>query len=502
MSKGRRYDNEKKLNMKKVFAVIIAIVVIIMFVCVIRTLLNNNGEKVSGEAYFTAYKDNKYGVINSKGIAIIEPSYAEMIVIPNNKKDVFVCTYDVDYTNSTYKTKVLNSKNVEIFKDYSSVEALDNFDEQNNIYYNTEALKVSKDNKFGLIDFNGKEILECEYDKIHTLKGTNNSIIVEKDNKLGLVDNKGKTVLNTEYTDIKKLSEDNKLGYIVGNDNDKYGIVDITDKTVLEMTYEDIKDISGDGIYAVKENGKWKIVNSTNENTANMTFDDIKDIRENNIIVSNANKYGVINKFGEEIIPTQYQDIDFAFTDTFIVKQNNKYGVAKKGNQIVLNIEYSKISYIEKADFIEASVDGIESDIITSDLNIKLSGIISEIDIDKGYFAIRTYGEYKYYNFKFEENNSKDILTSNTLFLSKENGKYGYIDKEGNTVVDYIYDDAKEQNTYGFAAVNKDGKWGSIDRKGNIVRNIDIELDNNLKIDFVGEWYLLEDLNMNCYTKK
>ena len=35
-TRGRRYDPEPKLNMKKVFAVIIAILVVIMFIFVIR----------------------------------------------------------------------------------------------------------------------------------------------------------------------------------------------------------------------------------------------------------------------------------------------------------------------------------------------------------------------------------------------------------------------------------------------------------------------------------
>ncbi len=36
MDKGRRYDAEPKLNMKKYFAVIIAIVVMIMFIFIIK----------------------------------------------------------------------------------------------------------------------------------------------------------------------------------------------------------------------------------------------------------------------------------------------------------------------------------------------------------------------------------------------------------------------------------------------------------------------------------
>ena len=45
MSKGRRYDSEGKLNMKKVAAVIIAIAVVIMFVVGLKKLLNTEVKK-------------------------------------------------------------------------------------------------------------------------------------------------------------------------------------------------------------------------------------------------------------------------------------------------------------------------------------------------------------------------------------------------------------------------------------------------------------------------
>ena len=35
----------------------------------------------------------------------------------------------------------------------------------------------------------------------------------------------------------------------------------------------------------------------------------------------------------------------------------------------------------------------------------------------------------KYYNFKFEEKQESDIYPNRTLFLSKKDGKYGYVDK-------------------------------------------------------------------------
>ena len=47
-------------------------------------------------------------------------------------------------------------------------------------------------------------------------------------------------------------------------------------------------------------------------------------------------------------------------------------------------------------------------------------------------------------------------------------GKWGYIDTEGELVIDYTYEDAESfQN--GLAAVFTDGKWGYIDTEGNLI---------------------------------
>ena len=68
---------------------------------------------------------------------------------------------------------------------------------------------------------------------------------------------------------------------------------------------------------------------------------------------------------------------------------------------------------------------------------------------------------------KFRRNykSSEALPNKYIIFEVKEDGKYGFVDKKGNVVVDYIYDDGTEQNSYGFVSVKKDGLWGSIDNK-------------------------------------
>ena len=88
MGKGRRYDDEPKLNLKKVFGTIITLIVIIMIVVTINKILSKQAKNIETEknTYFSAYVDGKWGVINNTGKTIIDTTYDEMITIPNPEK--------------------------------------------------------------------------------------------------------------------------------------------------------------------------------------------------------------------------------------------------------------------------------------------------------------------------------------------------------------------------------------------------------------------------------
>lgn len=49
--------------------------------------------------------------------------------------------------------------------------------------------------------------------------------------------------------------------------------------------------------------------------------------------------------------------------------------------------------------------------------------------------------------------------------------------------------------------MKKDGLWGSLKSNGNIALEPSINLDNNLYIDFINDWHIYEETNMNVYTK-
>ncbi len=509
MSRGKRYDGEQKLNVKKVFAVIIAIAVIVMFIIGISKLFNTESvtqEKTVALKYFPVYTEGKWRVIDSRGNTIIRAEYDEYIVIPDSTKPIFICTVNVNYDDGTYDTKVLNEKGEEILTDYDTVEAIENYDSSNNLWYESGILKVSQNGKYGIIDMNGSILVNCEYDSISALKGVTNSLLTEKDGKYGIVDNVGSVIINNEYKEIKPISEQYENGYIVVDENDKYGVINYTKTVALENKYDDIKQAYGNGkYYIVKEGNDWKIVDTDGNEFISEEYENIVSVNGENAVIEENNKYGVVSiADNKAIINPDYDSISYATGSNYIVSQDGKYGVMDSNGNKLVDFNYTNIVYRSVANFYEATNEDYTSDLMDTDMNVRLSNvIISELNTESGYLKVRQNNEYKYYNFRFEEREAKDILSSNTLFLSQnEEGKYGFVDRNGNVIVNYIYDDAREQNDYGYASVKKDGLWGAINSRGEVAVAPSYNLDNNTLVEFIGNWHLGEDLNLYYFTDK
>ena len=505
-NRGRRFDNEPKLNMKKVVATIVALLVIIMVIYSMILSLNKKSKEQQvlpeSVSYFSAYADSKWGVINNKGDKLSNISYDEMVIIPDSTKNIFIVTYDVDYTNGTFKTKAINEKNEQLFSNYSNVSALVNYDASNNVWYNNEVLKFEKDGKYGLIDFSGKEVLPANYEDISTMQGIEKTLILTKDGKYGLYNSVSKTVFaDTTYTSVAPYGKTYNDGYIVKNENGKYGILGSEGKIILDATHDKIMKVSGNDKYVVQDGVKTKLISKDGTTILETGFDEIIEIDGDNLVIKKAGKYGIISTTGETLIDPAFDYLENCFGDYYIAKTAGNYGVIKLNKDICIEIKYKDIKYRNDIASLICENEDYTSDIYNRELKFVLTGTISKVDSEKGYIRARVGNEYKYYNLQYQEITNKEALKNNTLFLIKENGKYGYVNKDGQKVVDCIYDDAQEQNQYGFCAVNKDGKWGVLQQNGSILLEPSVSLDNNISIDFIGTWHLSENNELNTYVK-
>ena len=318
--------------------------------------------------------------------------------------------------------------------------------------------------------------------------------MVKKAGNIGLVNEKGQTIVPVQYKNVLTLKEGYKNEYIVVNENDQYGLINTSGVVVIEPKYEMVKYLNSSSMFAIKEAGVWKVIDIGNGNIViDGGYDDIIQAKTDSVVIVKNGKYGVIDLNKEEKIEPQYEDLKYTFSIYYIAKKDGKYGIINSENEEVIPFEYMNMTYIESANLIQADKTETETVVFDSNLGQKISGIISEINIEKGYIKAYVNNEYKYYNFKFEEKNSSDLLTTNNLFLSKKDGKYGYVDKSGTKVIDYKYEDATEQNSCGFVAVKENGVWGSINKSGAVSKEPSVNLDNSIYIDFIGEWHLSDN---------
>ncbi len=501
-TRGRRFD-EPKLNIKKVIALIVAILIIVMIFVSIKNLLTRDKKAPDvsvQKTYFSVIDNNKWGVINNSGEYVINPEYDEMVVIPNKNKDVFICFDNVDYENEAYNTIVYNEKNEKILSDYSKVEAIENYDNSGN-WYETDLLKYENNGKYGLINLEGKKILEEEFDKIYPIPEIQKSIIVEKDGKQGLVNSSSnKLIINPEYEKIEALTKEYTDGYIVTNSEGKSGLIDINGKMILECNYDKIQNVAGNNSYVVEKENKNIVINDKGEDVFEIGNKEVLAINTNGIVYKENDKVGLINTSGENLINNEYDYLKYIYEDLYIASKDGKYGIINSNNEIKIDFNYKNIIYIDGANIVELDKEENTSDLLGQDLEVKLSDVIvSEVNIEKGYLRVRKDSDYKYYNFKFEEKTNIEVLPTNTLFLVKEDGKYGYINSKGEKIVDCIYDDAKEQNEFGYCVVKKDGLWGTLKSDGTVDLEPSVNLDDSLYIEFISKWHL--DNILNIYTK-
>ena len=504
MSKGKRYDGEQKLNIKKVVITVIVFIMIIAAIVGLVKFFKYLGSKKDTKnvaiSYVSVFRDGKFGIINSKGEEIIKAEYDNILIVPDPTQDVFLYNENLNLANKTYTSGVINKQGKKLFTEYDRVDALQSIDSNVNVIYSTKVLKFHKDGKYGLINFSGTVLVDAIYDDIECLPKTTNVLVTVKNSKKGLIDAAGSVIIENEYADISLLTSNYENGFVVKNDSGKYGVITFAKKKVLDTIYSEVKHVYGSGYYAVKTtSNELKLIDADGNSKLSGKFDDIFSIDNEYVVVKKGDKYQVLDLEGNAKLK-DYDYIEYIFDTYYIAKKGTTYGIVDINNEVKVDFKYKNIIYRKNVGFIEGVVDVAESDLMTSTFEVKVTGIVSEVNETTGCIKVKVDGKYKYYNLSFEEKDIKDVMKTNTLFSSEKDGKYGFVNKDGQVIVNYIYDDVTEENAYGYIGVKKDGKWGVIDYNGKVIMEPSLELKNNPKIDFIGKLHLCVDLNANYYT--
>ena len=430
-------------------------------------------------------KDGKYGIINFEGKSIIKPIYEEIRNMPYREGELIVKKQGKYGVVSINGGKLLDCK-------YDYIKGDNYYSEEKK--YELDGYIVGLNNEdgkmqYGYINNKREQILDVEFDKIYRMNDVKDDeniyLLAEKDGKIQLYKN-NKLLLDNNYQSIN-YSEDSKL--LILQKDGRYGVTDLNGKQILSVDYEQIR-IPGDYIIAIKD-GKQVIFDLVGTQKENLAYTNIlKTENENyNITVDKNDKYGVINKDGNILIGNKYNYIQYLYDNYFIVGgETGKSGIINDKGEEILPIKYEVIQKLDKNNIVQAMVGNV-LELYSKEMNNIVSMENGKIEINDEYIKVYSNNQTTYVSNDGTLKTNFEIFNNN-IFASEREGKWGFVNKDNNVVVDYQYDKVTEVNELGFAGIKKDGKWGVIDGKANIILEPTYKIpEQNGEPYFIGKYY-------------
>ena len=299
-----------------------------------------------------------------------------------------------------------------------------------------------------------------------------------------------KKIIDNDYQSLR-YDENNNI--IVALKGKQYGVMTIEGKQILPFKYKQI-DITGQNIYATKSDGDIKVFDNKGKETEldyNTVITNVPNTSYKiNIAVRDNKTVYSIYKNNDKKTDKEYSYIEYLFDNYFLASSGDgKVGIIDENEKTVIKFDYNSIEKIENMNLIQAKNSDGNVEIYSTDMK-KITELISgTVEECEDYIKLYNDNEIKYITKEGKEIKDSDLFTNNKIFPKKQNDKWGFVDKEGNVVINYDYEAVTEINEYGFAGVKKDGKWGVINNEGKIIIEPTYELKNTKQPIFIGIYY-------------
>ena len=451
--------------------------------------LKNIASDLMYEKSVLKYLENgKYGLIDYSGKKVASAQYDELDALPYKEGELLVKQND--------KYGVINIRGNNLVEIQYDTIAVDGYYTDDNGYKFAGYIvsnTTDEGYRYGYIDYKGSLLLEPEYNeltRIAEIKDDENAYLIGAINgQYGVIKNK-ENILNNEYQSIRYDANNNVL---VVEKSKKYGIAKLDGQLIVPVEYNQI-DITGIYLYAQNEQGTTVYNNNGTQanvdaNIAILETDNEKyRIRINDELGS---KYGIIDDEGAQLVEEKYNYLEYLYDDYFIASQTGgKLGVINDKDEVKIPIECDSVQRIENTNLVKTVVGQTTTRIYKEDMQLACEMQNATIETVNDYIKVYNDTETKYLDKQGNEVSNTVVYQNNLIFAAKnEQGKYGFVDKSNNVVLDYQYDGVTEVNEYGYAGIKKDGKWGVVDQNGKIVLEPTYELQDETEPDFIGAYH-------------
>jgi len=384
-------------------------------------------------------------------------------------------------------------------------------------YETVDSLKVArvcKYNKWGLINYKDEFLLPLEYQGIGTF--VENMTWIQKNEKIGYINNKGEMKITPKYDGGRAFHNGQTLVYINNSSYRKGIILDKEGNVIRELPYDDIdyfkkgyaevfirnsgrgyirekdyKEIIPPvygycyqqkyGYFNLSKDGKRGVIDSLGNVVVPFEYESVFIMDKDRIQVSKiiSEKEAIIDTKGKWIVPFgRFNRIDDLVNNRIAVKNGHKWGFIDRDGKIIVPLKYNRVhSFSEGLAVVRI---GQKHGCIDVNGNIIIPLMYDEIGISsQGLMTAQKGDKWGYINhnnevvipFRYKGARafgSSDYLKGTALAIGE--GGYGIIDRDGNTIIPFKYDNLFWRNGF-YEAKEKNKKWGILDEKGNILHD-------------------------------
>ncbi len=285
------------------------------------------------------------------------------------------------------------------------------------------------------------------------------------------------SLFEKNLTPVKIATEDAAL----------WGYLSETGELAIPAVYEEAFPFAQNGLAAVKKNGAWGYVNTEGEEVISCTLEDTLGFDDDALAPAKLyGMWGYINKNGDFSIPPQFDSAHhFAGCGLALV------GIDKKCGYITRNGDYAILpQYTAACDFDQDGYAAVFAlgkwGVIDKNGDFAINPRFEEIGTfsESGVAPVKLGGKYG-----FIDRDGRYVLAPTLAFAEEfsnglavvqpeENGPFGYIDEQGETVIPARYDKALPFAENGLAAVAINDPasadpaamhWGYINAEGTLV---------------------------------
>ncbi len=347
--------------------------------------------------------------------------------------------------------------------------ALNNYQFENNLQYETELLAIYKEagmmtEYYELIDkrmeaqtaekeeytARAQAYIEEETYKaaINTLK---NGIAIYNDEEMIQLKESIIYQHSEKVVDVAEFKQPGESWMIPTFNGEKWGYANKKGKKQLTFDYDEVTPFAGDyavvklnGVYTlIDQNGYWNAIDE-------IGLDAVADITENAIIGVKDGKYQLYSRTFKVLSEESFENIYANDNGSYMVQKNGKWAMLS-GN-------------------LEPITDYIFTDVAVNSKGRVFAGDYAVVKDEKGYFLINANGEAMYET-RFA--NAKGF-EGGIYAVADANNKWGFANEKGEMTIDYQYTDAKSFSCK-LGAVQHAGKWGYINKYNNMMIEAEYE---------------------------